>query len=103
MALTIQGATIGVDANGIQALINELQTHVIDDTISAMNAAQSGLRDKVDAAWVGQSAENFKTNMETDKKVLETALKESFDTLKSELYNIASTIGEEDQSLVQTR
>lgn len=103
MALTIQGATIGVDANGIQALINNLQTHVIDDTISKMNASQGALREKVDAAWVGQSAETFKNNMETDKNTLSTALKDSFEVLKSELFNIANTIGEEDQSLVQSR
>ena len=103
MALTIQGATIGVDANGIQQLINNLETHVIQDTISKMNASQAALRDKVDAAWVGQSAETFKNNMETDKGVLEKSLKESFEVLKSELFNIASAIGEEDQSLVQSR
>ena len=43
MALDISGATFGVDANGIQSFINELNTQCIADTISMMNSGLSEL------------------------------------------------------------
>lgn len=56
MALDISSATFGVDANGIQAFLNELNTKCIADTITKMNSGISELRSSVDSAWVGTSA-----------------------------------------------
>ena len=53
MALDISGATFGVDENGIQSFINELNTQCIQDTINKMNSGLAELRTAVDEAWVG--------------------------------------------------
>lgn len=103
MALDISGATFGVDANGIQSFINELNTKCIADTISKMNSGLSDLRSAVDSAWVGTSAETYKNNLEADKKTITDALNESFEVLKGELNDIASKIGEVDEGLIQGR
>ena len=103
MALQISGADIGADTNGVQTAINNLQVHVIQDTISKMNSSMETLRTSVDEAWVGQSAENFKDNMETDKNTVVDALNETFEGLKSEINQIVSRMGEADEALVERR
>ncbi len=103
MALDIHGATFGVDANGIATLENNLNVKCIQETITKMNGGIAALREAVDTAWVGQSAENFKDNMETDKEAVVKALNESYEILKGELDDIASKMGEVDQELVPKR
>lgn len=103
MALQISGADIGADTGGVQTAINNLQVHVIQDTISKMNSSMETLRTSVDEAWVGQSAENFKDNMETDKNTVVDALNETFEGLKSEINQIVSRMGEADEALVERR
>ena len=103
MALDISGATFGVDANGIQSFINELNTKCIEETISAMDSGLNEIRTAVDTAWVGKSAETFKDNLESHKKTISDALKKSGDILKSELTDIAAKMGEIDNDLVKPR
>ena len=103
MALQISGSDIGVDSNGVQTALNNLQTNVIQDTITKMNNSLGTLRSSVDDAWVGQSAENFKENMETDKNTIVDALNATFDTLKSEVNQIVTRMGEADEALVERR
>ena len=67
---TIEGATIGFDQNNVATAINNLQVHVINDTITKMNESMASLREYVDNAWVDQSAEIFKENMEFEKTKL---------------------------------
>ena len=57
MALNIEGATIGFDANNVQTALNNLNTKCIGDAIRKMNDSMSELREYVDSAWVGASAE----------------------------------------------
>ena len=101
--LNLEGATFGVDANGINTYVNKLNTECIEATISKMNSGMDELRTAGDNAWVGKSAETFKNNMEADKETITNALRESYETLKSELFDIASKIGEVDQELVKPR
>ena len=103
MALTIEGASIGFDANEIQALLNDMNTKCIQDTISKMNTGMSDLRNAVDAGWVGASAEQFKKNMETDKETISNALNTAFEVLKEELNNIVAKMSEMDEGLIQAR
>lgn len=103
MALTIEGATIGFDANEIQALLNDMNTKCIEATINKMSQGMSDLRTTVDSAWVGASAEQFKKNMETDRETISKALNDSFNVLKGELNNIVNKMSEMDENLIQAR
>lgn len=103
MALTIENATIGFDATNVEGALRNLNTRVINDTIKAMNSSMGTLREAVDAAWVGQSAETFKNNMEADKDSVTKGLEETFEALKTEMYEIVNKMGEADAELVKER
>ena len=103
MALTIQGATIGYNANEVQTAINNLNTKVVRETINTMNRKLSDLRRVVDSAWVGQSAEQFKKNMQADVSRISKGLEDAADILQQELREIINKMDEMDQGLVQKR
>lgn len=60
MALTIQGATIGYDANEVQTALNNIHTQVIEEAQNQLRQQLTQLDASVDEIWVGQSAETFK-------------------------------------------
>lgn len=103
MALNIEGATIGFDANNVETALNNLNTRVIQDTIAKMNSKMSDLRNYVDSAWVGASAEQFKQNMESDKDKISQSLRDTYDVLKSEMYQIVNEMAAADEQLVNRR
>ena len=103
MALNIEGATIGFDANNVETALNNLNAQVIQEAIKTMNSSMSKLRDSVDEAWVGASAEQFKANMESDKNKITENLQESYDVLKSEMYQIVNEMADADAALVDRR
>ncbi len=103
MALNIEGATIGFDSNNVEKALSNLNTSVIQEAIKTMNSSMSKLRDSVDEAWVGASAEQFKANMESDKDRITTALQETYDVLKSEMYQIVNEMADADAALVERR
>lgn len=103
MALNIENATIGFDVNNVEAALNNLNTKVIQDAITKMNAKMSDLRNYVDSAWVGASAEQFKQNMESDKEKISQSLRDTYDILKSEMYQIISEMAAADEELVNRR
>jgi len=103
MALNIEGATLGYNAFNIQKLKNDINTNVIQRSITTMNIALVGLRTEVDKVWVGASAEQFKSNMEADVNKISEALHASYDTLCSELNQIIEKMDELDRNLVQGR
>lgn len=103
MALTIQGATIGYNANEVQTAINNLNTKVVRETINTMNRKLSDLRRVVDSAWVGQSAEQFKKNMQADVSRISKGLEDAAEILQQELREIINKMDEMDQGLVQKR
>ncbi len=103
MALNIEGATIGFDSNNVETALNNLNTKVIQDTIVKMNSSMSTLRDYVDSAWVGASAEQFKNNMEADKEKIAQSLRDTYDILKSEMYQIVNEMATADEELIKGR
>ena len=103
MALDIENATIGFDANNVETALSNLNTRCIQDTIAKMNSSMQGLRDYVDAAWVGASAEQFKTNMEKDKETISKSLNDTYEVLKSEMYQIVNEMAAADAELVKAR
>ena len=103
MALTIEGATLGYDANGIQKYISEINTKLVEDACTQLQTHLSELRAATDAVWVGQSAETFKTNMEHDVDAICAAMRESRDVLVAELTELGNRMGQLDENLVQPR
>ena len=103
MALTIEGATVGYDSGEVQTAINNLHTKCIADTKNLMTKEMSTLRTAVDNAWVGQSAESFKNNLQADLTTISNALDETFNVLQSELFEIVNKMDEMDQNLVKER
>ena len=56
MALNIEKATLGYDANNVTDAINSLNTDVIVESETKLRNSLSTLFSAVDAVWVGQSA-----------------------------------------------
>lgn len=103
MALTIEGASIGFDESNVQTALNNINAKMITEASNKMDNSMSGLRDYVDSAWVGQSAETFKNNMEADKKVIQQALKDTYEALKTEIYQIMQEMADVDNALITKR
>ncbi len=103
MALNIEGATLGYDANNVQEAFNSLNQKVIGETIVKMQQGLDNLRTATDAVWVGTSAEQFKKNMEYDVDFISKCLEETRDVLKKQLDEIVNKMDEIDQSLVKGR
>lgn len=103
MALNIENATIGFDINNVETALNNLNIKVIQGTITRMNTSMQQLREYVDDAWVGASAEQFKTNMESDKTSITEALRDTYDVLKSEMYQIVNEMAAADEELIKGR
>lgn len=104
MGLSIDGATIGYDANELNDAMQRLNTEVISVAIEKMTSGMETLRDQVDAVWVGKSAESFKNNMEFDKKVIIDALEKIRDEeIRGFMDQIVSNFDEIDQNLVKER
>ena len=103
MGLTIEGATVGYDSRNVTAALNNLNTQVIQATITDMNTGLSNLYDTVNAAWVGQSAEVFKENMQADVRTITEGLNHAYATLQAQMHQIVNNMEEIDQNLVQRR
>ena len=103
MALTIENASIGFDANNVEKALNHLNSDLIDATIQQMNNSMAELREYVDNAWVGESAETFKANMEHDKDDVTKGLHDAYDALRSAMYEIVNNMQDKDKVLVEKR
>ena len=103
MALNIEGATLGYDANNVQDALNSLNMQVIEGSKVRLKNSLLSLRETVDSVWVGQSAEQFKKNMDYDVDTICKALDETRGVLETELHEIVNKMNEVDQNLVQGR
>lgn len=103
MALNIEKATLGYDANNVTAAINSLNTDVIVESETKLRNSLSTLFTAVDAVWVGQSAKQFKENMDYDVEIICQSLEETHKVLETELNQIVNKMDEVDQNLVQGR
>lgn len=103
MALDIERATLGYDANNVQEALNSLNLKVIEGSKIKLRNSLLTLRAAVDVVWVGQSAEQFKKNMDYDVDTICKALDETRGVLETELHEIVNKMDEVDQNLVQGR
>ena len=103
MALTISGATFGVDANELRTALNNINVQVIEKAESTMRAGLSNLQDAVDAVWVGKSAETFKTNMVHDQNTVAGKLQATYKSLVNEFSRISKEMFEKESELITKR
>ena len=103
MALTISGATFGVDANELRTALNNINVQVIEAAKSEMRKGLSDLQTAVDTVWVGQSAETFKTNMVHDQNTIASKLDATYKSLVSEFARITKEMFEKESTLVTRR
>ena len=103
MALTIQGADIGYDANEVQTALNNVHAQVIEEAKSQLRQQLAQLDTSVDEIWVGQSAETFKKNMQTDVDSICEALDKIYDFVKASFTQITSGMASIDENLIQER
>jgi len=100
MALTLEGASIGVDANGVTALINDINTQVVEETCNKLDSGLGDLHAAVDAVWVGKSAENFKANLETNANNIKQCINDTKEELVAVLNEIVQNFNQMDEELV---
>ena len=103
MALTIQGADIGYDANEVQTALNNIRAQVIEEAQNQLRQQISDLENSVDEIWVGKSADNFKKNMQKDVNDICKGLDETYEMLKDEFNHITARMANIDATLVDER
>ena len=103
MALNIENATIGFDENNVEKSLNNLNVRCIGETIDLMKTSYMNLQTAVDAAWVGASADQFKKNVLSDINVISESLQETYEILKSEMYQVVNEMATVDAELVKAR
>lgn len=101
--LDITGATIGYDERNIQTALNNLNRDAIQAAMQKMTDAMQTLVDAVNAAWVGKSAETFKSNMYFDKDMVCKGLQDSYNVLENEMHQIVNEMSKVDAALVEER
>ena len=99
MAVNVSNATFGYDANGLQQAINNLQTKCVAETIAKINRGMADLRAAVDQAWVGQSAERFKSKMEEDANAVSSSIEEAGQALEDGVSGIVGDLSQVDDSI----
>lgn len=103
MALTIEGATIGFDKDNIKTALTNLKTSAIDETKSTMDSRTSEIETWVSDVWIGDSADQFLKNMETDKQNVKKGLDDAYEKLEQRLNKIATEMDDADESIVTER
>lgn len=103
MGLTIEGASIGYDSNAKTTTLNNIHNNCVEHTKSALRTQLDTLRTAVNACWVGQSAENFKSNMDYDVNEICKGLDDAYQSLVAAFDKAEAGLAETDQQLIQPR
>ena len=103
MALTIENATIGYDANNLQSTLNHIHNNCVVHAKNSLKTSMDTLRSSVDECWVGQSAETFKNNMQTDVDNICTQLDEAYEALKVIFQGVQNKYAELDEGLIKAK
>ena len=101
MALTIEGATVGYDVNGMQDLINEVNTGCVVPACASLRKDVGMVRSTIDSVWVGASAEAFKTKLSNDTEDMCRTLTEVGDQIREQLNNAGSNVEQYDSDLAE--
>ena len=101
--LNIFGASIGYDSDQLKKTYENLHTVCIADTITMMKNRTKDIKDFVDKAWVGSSAETFKLNWDKDVAFVEKNLNAISKKLEEQFNTITSTMGKKEDDIVTSR
>lgn len=99
MALTIEGAQIGYDANNMQSTLNNIHNNCVERTKTALKTNLDTLRTSVDACWVGASAEKFKDQMQRNVDDICKGLDLAYESLCSTFKTAQSDMQAVDDSI----
>ena len=100
MALNIEGATIGFDANNLQSTLNHIHNNCVVNAQNSFKRNMDTLRTAVDECWVGQSAETFKSNMQSDVDQICKQLDDAYAALKGVFQSVQNQYAELDEGLI---
>ncbi len=103
MALNLDGATIGYDENTMAATLDHIHNNCVIKAQNELRKNLSTLRDSVHACWVGQSANTFMDNMQSDVDNICDGLEAAYEALEKEFHQVLAGLAEIDQSLVEKR
>jgi len=92
-------ADFGVNNNQVDDFLRDIQTQVFDRIRAALENTND-INDAVDAAWVGQSAQNFKSNVLTGAGAISEQLDQLRTALENEIHGAQSAIIDKDANLV---
>ena len=100
MELTIKGATVGFDKEGISNLMTDIQANVIQEAKDKLDAERDNLNSTLDEIWQGHSEEIFKQNMFNDIETLKKQYDIMYNALAAEISQLHKAMGDIDQNLV---
>ena len=98
--LAFENATIGFDKAGLSKVLDDVRIEVIENAQKKMTDSFDLLIEKVDAAWQGQSAENFKKLMAYHKQTVSDAIGSCYGVLRAEMVEMMNAMSELDEQLV---
>ena len=99
MALTIETASIGYDANNLQSTLNSIHNNCVESTKSALKTNLDELRTAIDNCWVGASAEKFKDQMQRNVEDICKGLDLAYESLCSTFNTAQSDMQAVDDSI----
>ena len=103
MALNIEGASIGFNENQMITTLNNVHHNCVELTKGALRMSLGTLRDSVNECWVGQSADNFMSNQESDVEKICAGLDAAYEGLVNQFKEVGAGLNEIDQTLVERR
>lgn len=102
MNFGIDQATVGYDKQGLQQVINNLNTNVFLASQNVIRASLPEVREAIDSCWQGQSAIAFKNRLDKDSQTMIDALSDLKDQCETQIWQIAKNIDNYDAALAES-
>lgn len=99
MAINIENANFGYDANNLKAAIENLRTHCITETAEEIRKYNDEIKTVVDAGWKGASAEKFKQRWENDSAAIIKQLEDAGDEIEKALNDFVTSLANVDNNI----
>lgn len=103
MALTIEGASVGFDSNGLNTLLEDIQVKLVDDTANHLIDNYEKLQESLREIWQGQSEQIFEANIGTDLQKIVSAIRSAGEHLSTTVTNMGAEVIHADEELVKPR
>jgi hypothetical protein len=102
-SLDIDKATVGYKSQGVGDLLTDIRMNVVEDAATKLENGAERLMEAVNTIWVGNSADQYKTNLQNDVKKVCKALRDAYSSMEIEITNIGYKLSEVDNQLVKAR